>query len=414
MTSIRPFVTVRREGAPSRWLGVVLGLVAILSLASAGCGGSSEGAASNRAVLGTARALADTWMAQHAPSDVAWSWGEGLLMLGMLDLGRTTGDLRYDTYALDWLHAHQQAGYTIFWSDSCPPGTVASELIARRHATELEPIIQDVDTYLFQKAPRTSDGGIAHLGLLPFVLEKQLWVDSLFMFGEYLIQNGARTGDPKYLDLMASQYAIFAQHLQDPGSGLWTHSWDDIAQQNHPPIEDQVFWARGNSWALVSGFDLVAALPPEDPRRAALLPGITRQEQAVLATQDGSGLYWTVLNRPGETYLESAGSAMISYGLARAFQEGLAGPDAVQAAVRGLQGLLGRIRIEADGSAVLSGTSVGTDPGPFWYYKSIPTKDNVSYGVGGFLLLATRLVDLERAGRIPALPMPVSPNGGAS
>jgi unsaturated rhamnogalacturonyl hydrolase len=224
-----------------------------------------------------------------------------------------------------------------------------------------------------------------------------------------------RTGDPRYLDLMASQYEIFAGHLQDPDLGFWTHSWDDLAKENHPPLADQVFWGRGNAWALVAGFDLAAALSSSDPRRATVLARLARQEAAVRATQDpATGLYWTVLNRPDETYLESAGSAMISYAFARAFEEGFGGAEDAESARRGLEGLLGRIRVEDDGRYVLSGTSVGTNPGPFWYYKIIPTKDNVSYGIGGFLLLSTRLVELERAGRIAPLDPPVLATGGAS
>ncbi|MFN7952667.1 MAG: glycoside hydrolase family 88 protein [bacterium] len=398
-------------------IGIRVAFAAAIALGGVACGSDTGGdsvAASN--LLGVARGLADTWIREEQPSDVDWSWGEGLLMLGMLELSRATRDARYEDYALDWLHSHQQAGYTIFWSDSCPPGTVASLLIERRGATELQPIIDDVDTYLFEKAPRISDGGIAHLGFLPVVLQQQLWVDSLVMFGEFLIQTGLRTGEPRYLDLMASQYEIFAGHLQDPGSGFWTHSWDDLAKQNHPPLDDQVFWGRGNAWALVAGYDLAAALPERDPRREPVLARLARQASAVRAAQDpATGLYWTVLDRPGDTYLESAGSAMISYAFARAFQEGFAGTEAIDAAERGLAGLLGRVRVEDDGRYVLSGTSVGTNPGPFWYYAIVPTKDNVSYGIGGFLLLSTRLIELERAGRIDVLPVvPDLTEGGES
>ncbi len=391
---------------------------ACLVTSAVSCGGSSHhDSPSATRVLDVARNLADTWRAENPAAGVKWSWGEGLLMLGMLELARTTADSSYEDYALDWLHAHQQAGYTIFDSDTCPPGTVASLLIERRGATELQPIVDDVSTYLFDKAPRTSDGGISHLGLIPLVFRQQLWVDSLVMFGEFLIDDGLRTGDPHDLDLMSGQYQIFGTHLQDPDLGFWTHSWDDIAKRNQPPLEDQVFWARGNSWALVSGIDLAAALPPDDSRLDPVLARVNRQQQALLATQDpATGLYWTVLNRPGETYLESAGSAMISYGLARGFEESFLGPEAADASTRGLAGLLGRIHVDPSGRTVLSGTSVGTDPGPFWYYKIVPTKDNVSYGVGGFVLLATRLVELERAGRIGDLPMPpapsLEPNGG--
>ncbi|MBK7972980.1 MAG: glycoside hydrolase family 88 protein [Deltaproteobacteria bacterium] len=389
-------------------------LTFVLGVAACSDGGYSD-SPTNEATLAVARGLADTWIAENAPADVDWSWGEGLLMLGLLELSRTTGDPRYEDYALDWLHAHQAAGYTIFWSDSCPPGTVASLLIGRRGATELQPIIDDVDTYLFEKAPRISDGGIAHLGFLPLVLKQQLWVDSLVMFGEFLIQTGLRSGDPRYLDLIAEQYEIFGGHLQHPTLGYWTHSWDDLGQQNHPPLDDQVFWGRGNAWALVAGYDLAAALPQGDPRRAGVLGRLARHEPAVRATQDpATGLYWTVLNRPGETYLESAGSAMISYAFARGFEEGFAGEDAVAAARRGLVGLQARVRVEESGRYVLSGTSVGTNPGPFWYYEIVPTKDNVSYGIGGFVLLSTRLVELERAGRIAPLPEPMLDTGGGA
>ena len=105
---------------------------------------------------------------------------------------------------------------------------------------------------------------------------------------------------------------------------------------------------------------------------------------------------------------------MISYAFARAFEEGFADEDTLDAARRGLVGLQARVRVEGDGRYVLSGTSVGTNPGPFWYYEIVPTKDNVSYGIGGFVLLSTRLVELERAGRIAPLPTPVFDTGGGS
>ena len=105
---------------------------------------------------------------------------------------------------------------------------------------------------------------------------------------------------------------------------------------------------------------------------------------------------------------------MISYAFARGFEEGFAGEDAVAAARRGLVGLQARVRVEESGRYVLSGTSVGTNPGPFWYYEIVPTKDNVSYGIGGFVLLSTRLVELERAGRIAPLPEPMLDTGGGA
>ena len=373
--------------------------VLVLALLFAGCSDDDGPSSRETALLETARGLADTFIEEEPATSVPWSWGEGVLMIGMLELARTTGDPVYEDYAIDWLRFHQSTGYVIFWSDSIPPATVASLLIGRRGLTEFQPILDDVDRYLFDLAPRTSDGGIAHLGFLPVFFKQQLWVDSLFMFGQYLIQTHDRTGDPRYLDEILDQYAIFADRMQHPTLDLFTHSWNDPNHSTNPPLDEEIFWNRGNSWVLVSGVDLMALLAPEDPRRAAVGSIVGRHFPAILGAEDPSGLYWTVLNRPGEGYLETAGSALLGYGMARGYEEGILGAEAADAALRTMNGLLTRLRVE-DGHTILSGTSVGTNPGRMLYYATVPTRDNVSYGVGGTLLLASRLVELERAGRI--------------
>ncbi|MBI2891411.1 MAG: glycosyl hydrolase, partial [Nitrospirae bacterium] len=45
--------------------------------------------------------------------------------------------------------------------------------------------------------------------------------------------------------------------------------------------------------------------------------------------------------------------------------------------------------LRLDGSIMVSGTSVGTGPGSFEQYASIPQKDDIHYGVGAVLLALT-------------------------
>lgn len=110
----------------------------------------------------------------------------------------------------------------------------------------------------------------------------------------------------------------------------------------------------------------------------------------MIAAQDvDSGLWWQVVNRPGETYLETSATALFAYGLARGVRYGfrdLALVGAIDAAIAGIET---RIRRDAAGRPIVTDVSGPTMVGGFDYYASIPLEEDVPFGVGAVILALT-------------------------
>ena len=345
----------------------------------AACYAAARAPDSERVAL--ALALAERWMAVHAPEDMAWSWEEGVLGLALVELHRVTGDGRLLDYLAAWIDHHIGVGYQIFWSDSCPPGVTAIGLYGATGEPRYRAVVDDILRYLYELAPRGEEGGIGHLGLVtPF--GAALWLDSLFMFGMVLLRWSELEGEDRAVELEGEQLRIFTELLQD-GSGWYTHAhnWGDAQ-------EEGVFWARGNAWVTVAGHEYLRLRKLRGEEDDAVAGAIERQAAAVRATQDpATGLWWTVPDRPGETYLETSASALFAYGLARGYRYGLRGEEVLPAVEAAVAGLRSRIARDDEGRPFVVGTSVGTSAGTFSDYAAVPVEDDVPYGVGAVILL---------------------------
>ncbi|MBI2061621.1 MAG: glycoside hydrolase family 88 protein [Nitrospirae bacterium] len=321
-------------------------------------------------------------MKRHAPETLAWDWGPAVLAYGILDLYEATGDSAYRTYVEAWARHHAR-GYKPIWSDNVAPIAAATRVARWSCDPELLALSDRAWLYLTEEAPRTPSGGISHLGIFASG-SVQLWVDSLFMFGSFLLERGRTLDDPAVWDLFASQIRIFSVSLQDAG-GFFRHALIEGA----PVPSDPVFWARGNGWIANIVPRFLEVMPRSHVERSEIERIASRLLSAVVATQDEGGLWWTVLNRPGESYLETSATALFADGLIRGAALGLVDEaDAAVVSGRALSAIKGRI-IRRDGMAVVGGTSTGTVPGSFEKYAAVPQKDDVDYGLGAVLMALT-------------------------
>ncbi|MBX3274374.1 MAG: glycoside hydrolase family 88 protein [Sandaracinaceae bacterium] len=341
------------------------------------------------ASIALASAIAERWMARHAATRLGWDWVDAVLVFALTELARVSEDPALLDYAADWLGVHVEAGYDIAWSDHCPPMLSAIPLFAERGELRWLRIVEDVLGY-YVDAPRTAEGGVGHLGRFGRVSPRQ-WLDSLMMVAVPLARWGELANDPAWIGEASTQATIFADTMQDEASGWLVHAY---------PLEsDQTpgtFWARGNGWVLFAMFELlrIHRVRGEAPP-AALVRAAERLSAAVIAAQDpATGRFWTVLNRPGETYLETSATALFATGLARGYRYGWLGEDARDAAIAALAGVVGAIRDEGEGPIVgdISGpTTVGT----YEYYAGVPRADDLPYGLGAVLLALLEVSGLD-------------------
>lgn len=329
-----------------------------------------------------ARSIADSWTDRHEPESMAWDWGPAVLAYGLLDLYEATGDERYWVYVDTWAR-HHAPDYRPIWSDNLAPVASATRLAGWNCDPVFVGLADQAWNYLLHAAPRTVDGGISHLGIFA-AGAPQLWVDSLFMFGSYLIARGRVFGDSSAWDLYADQILIFARALQDR-SGFFRHALID----ERPAPAEPVFWARGNGWIATILPRFLGVLPKTHPDRTESERIAADLLQAALRTQDESGFWRTVPDRPGASYLETSAAALLADGLVRGAALGLVGQaEAAEAYDRAIAAIKTRIR-DIDGSAIVSGASIGTIPGDFDNYAGVPQADDIPYGVGAILLAFT-------------------------
>ncbi|MCA9637784.1 MAG: glycoside hydrolase family 88 protein, partial [Myxococcales bacterium] len=96
--------------------------------------------------------------------------------------------------------------------------------------------------------------------------------------------------------------------------------------------------------------------------------------------------WWTLVDRPGEGYLETSASALFAYSLARGWRYGQVDHAALPAIERAIVGLGGRIVDDAAGRPVVRGISGPTLPGTRASYLAVPLVDDRPYGVGAVIL----------------------------
>jgi unsaturated rhamnogalacturonyl hydrolase len=351
------------------------------------CYAAKRDPSSGEVALATRIAL--RYIDEHPPQAQRWSWEVGVLMYAMTELYRVTADQRIGAYFAAWMDHHLAKGYAIAISDACPPALTAIALYAQTGREDYADVAREVLRYLREDSLRTDEGGISHLGI---VEPKTLWVDSLFMFGMVLVRWGEQAHDEKALAEMGTQLAIFADLLQSE-SGLFVHAYGWPAEH-----DDDVYWARGNSWVTIAAADYLRArlLGHEaDDRVAGILD---RQIAGVLAAQDKtSGSFFTILNRPGETYLETSATALFAYGLSRAYRYGLAEDDVLLPISRAMTALANQIGVDDRGRPYVTGISGPTGVGTFEDYAAVPLENDLSYGVGGAILALVEASGLPRS-----------------
>jgi rhamnogalacturonyl hydrolase YesR len=347
----------------------------------------------DRELLTAASAVAHTWVDTHPPEELDWNWGEGVLAFGIERVSRTLGDTVFGEYSRRYLAHHEALGVTLGSSDDTTPGLTAAERVVSGDPRFTELAKRVAEYHLV--SPRTPSGMVLHLGdAYPDIVRKifpDAWVDSVFHVVPTLMRASSFTREARFRDEGARQLRLFLRVLSDPNTHLVTHAYDDAPNRGPiPPFDHGAFWARGNGWMLATLVDAIEYLPSDHEARAELLAHGFRLEKALRARQRPSGLFGTLL-QDHHSYEETAGSALILYGMAKGLRLGLFGEKTYTAVARGARGLWSVVRRRGPEYHV-TGTSLGTNPVEALYART-PTADQVSYGVGAWLLAALEIAD---------------------
>jgi len=331
-----------------------------------------------------AKAIADKQIEAHTATDITWDWGEAVMMIGVKELYRVTGDQKYFNYYKEWIDYHIAEGFmidrAIETSDTCAPSALAIDLFKETEDEKYQNILGEALNYLDNIALRNEEGGLNHLGNWD-MLGITLWIDSLFMFGNVMTGWGELTDDKELLDEYAEQHHIFTNLLMED-SNLYKHAYGYTGKQT-----DGVYWGRGNGWVTVATADHLRARLARGESLPEMQTAMDKHFSAIIPLQDSeTGLWWTILNRPGETYLETSATALFAYGMSRAWRYGLTDDTVLPVIRKAMQGVNSKITVDQNNVPTVTGTSGPTTVGEFELYQKIKQVDDISFGLGAAIL----------------------------
>ena len=340
----------------------------------------------------------------------SWNYTTGLLMQAMDDLSAAVGDPRFAAYARRTIESFLTADGAIrtyeaaeFNIDHINSGKMLQRLQARDPDPRYRAAIGALAAQLAQH-PRTSELAFWHKQRYPH----QLWLDGVYMGMPFLAGVGVAEGDDHKVEEAVREFTIARSHLRDPRSGLYYHAWDEARKQNWADPQtgrSRYFWGRGLGWYAMALVDILDVIPPEKTElRKPLLAIIPELAEGLVRHQDATGVWYQILDLPKEpgNYREASASAMFTYFLAKAVNQGYLPESFAPAAQKAWAGLVDEfVAVHADGSYHLTnvvevgGLGYGRD-GSYRYYMSERVIDNDPKGVGPAIMAGIQVAELAK------------------
>ena len=248
----------------------------------------------------------------------------------------------------------------------------------------LRPFIDNYINYISNKQFRLADGTLARNRPLP----NALWLDDLYMSVPALTQMGKLTGEKKYFDDACKQVIQFSQRMYNKDKNLFMHGW--IQDMNPHP---EFYWARCNGWALLTMSELLDVLPADHPSRNQILELLQSHIAGLASYQSGSGFWHQLIDR-NDSYLETSATAIYTYCIAHAINNGW-----IDAQAYGPVALLGwnAVQTKVNGKGEVEGTCVGTGMAfdPAFYYNR-PVNVAAAHGYGPVIMAGAEILKLGK------------------
>jgi len=285
-----------------------------------------------------------------------WKYSNGVIMLSFQNLAELLSNEKYTDHVSayyrfffsqkDYLGKLYENGvrpydflghFRMNWLDDCGAlGAALIEVNKSENVDEYSDYLERAADFMVNEVCRLEDGTFARL--LPY--EKTVWLDDLFMSLPFLGKMYQITEDSKYLDLAVKQVKQFHSYLWDENEGLFKHCYyDDLGRTG------VAHWGRANGWAMMAQTMLLLHMPDEHPEKEDLVRLLTDQIISISEYQSSSGLWHQLLNKQ-DSYLETSCTAMFTFTMATAINQGWIDKRYSPVALKGWNGVLEKIDSE--------------------------------------------------------------------
>jgi rhamnogalacturonyl hydrolase YesR len=333
-----------------------------------------------------------------------WRYTNGVLNVALLELSDFLSDDKYkefviknyqfafDNYAFFKENHEDQSKWSYPFGqlfimkelDDC--GSMSAGLIdvlKYDQREEYRHYLDNASDHVLKKQERLKDGTLVR----SFPHKMTLWADDLYMSVPFLARMGKLTGDKKYFNDAAKQVVNFTKYLFCKNTELYYHCYYSDLKTN-----GVAHWGRCNGWVMMAQVNLLNLLDRGHSKRETLISILFQHILGIAKYQDIIGLWHQILNK-NDSYLESSCTAMFTYSIARAVNEGWIDKRYASIALRGWEGLQTKIRGDGQLEDICIGTGIREDM--IFYYKR-PKRLNESHGLGAVLLAGIEVIKLKR------------------
>ncbi|MBR6376189.1 MAG: glycoside hydrolase family 88 protein [Oscillospiraceae bacterium] len=337
---------------------------------------------------------------------VAWNYIDGCMLTALTELSRITGDESYSAFAEKVAdHFVQEDGSILTLQpekanlDDINEGRVLFPLYAKTGKEKYRLAAGRLRQQL-EVQPRTFEGNFWHKAIYP----NQVWLDGIYMAQPFLATYETVFGSGDCSDTVGQIQNVRAR-MYSPEKGLYFHGYDASKTAFWADKEtgcSKNFWLRSIGWFSVALADLMEILP-EGQQREALIPIFTELMENLRAYADqDTGMYWQVPDQPGRegNYLETSGSAMLSYAMLKGARLGILPAWARELGDKTFHGILNKYLsftedgLDLDGICLVAGLGPENNrrrDGSYEYYISEPVVKNDAKGVAPFILAYTEI-----------------------
>lgn len=278
----------------------------------------------------------------------------------------------------------------------------------------------------------TAEGNLWHKNAYPY----QVWLDGIYMETPFYLEYELEIADDKTAFTQAANNVVLQienvyNRQRNTANGLYYHGYDAQADKKSGSynqssamswaVKDeghsQNCWLRGTGWYAMALVDNIELMQKAEARygidltaqKSSLAKIYTELMEAMLTYRDESTKMWyQVIDHPGENYnyIETSGSAAMSYALMKGYNIGIANKDFYTKGLESFRGICDNKLTYSDSSktsanlsgicitAGLAGPSSGATSssatigpkhkardGSYDYYVSEKTVDNDAKGI---------------------------------
>ncbi|MCR5786228.1 MAG: glycoside hydrolase family 88 protein [Acholeplasmatales bacterium] len=334
----------------------------------------------------------------------AWNYIDGCFMTSILELYKHTKKEEYLNFVVKYVDAFVSEDGSILGYDpeKCSTDDICESriLFDLYDITKNEKYKKAIDLTYTQIGiqPRTFEGNFWHKKIYP----NQVWLDGLFMAQVfYMRYETLENGCANYNDIR-KQFENVRKNMYDAKKHLYYHGYDASRQMFWADKKTGLsknFWLRSIGWYVVALADILgymneAIYEDYDFYKKLLKEAI----DGLLEYQDkDSHMFYQVVdqgNREGN-YLETSGSAMISYAILKGVRLNVLPERYQQIGLDIFNGICNKYVTEKDGDLNVGGiclvAGLGPDKNPrrdgtYEYYISEPIVENDAKGIGPLIL----------------------------